>query len=526
MNIRNYFAALRSADSNDGAAQQQNTQQVEEAALPPPENNIAHEQEAQQHTEDQMEANHFEEQEDEVTDDSWEDIPLSMSETVHEHGRKATGIVKEQMEKLKRPREKEIAEAAFRRGQFWCNPPKRSISDIHTCWKDFYQMKVFNWFPDAMMPLGWKLSCPNCGDYCKKNGKSNPSRLVFGMFENYILNAPQRYECVQCLKKATEQKNAGVAKKERTKYTFLSTDFEVLAQIEEENPALLLEFPCTLSAINGIDNELMDLIVFNASKSIGPSAMSDMLLSFHEKRWNEKEIKWLAHMKSRILQPLPSDRKYDRDLVEKCPSYFSEELCGSIPSSKYLVLMFNRYVTAKRQYFDSEVLKCCKRSTLISLDASYKVGKLLMKYGKEKMYDTLHTMVNEFGQIVQQKFSNGDSHDELEENLAHLNSLGLDPSLVFTDNPERDRSMLQRVFPKLSDGINEDAFRKARTEAGSSGNPILPTRGKYIYLYKASNSEYALKSLMEKLDDADDGEKLISIDAGEKFQCYSLCQIT
>lgn len=47
-----------------------------------------------------MEANHFEEQEDEVTDDSLEDIPLSMSETVHEHGRKATGIVKEQMEKL------------------------------------------------------------------------------------------------------------------------------------------------------------------------------------------------------------------------------------------------------------------------------------------------------------------------------------------------------------------------------------------------------------------------------------------
>ena len=138
--------------------------------------------------------------------------------------------------------------------------------------------------------------------------------------------------------------------------------------------------------------------------------MSDMLLSFHEKRWNEKEIKWLAHLKSRILQPSPNDGQYNRDMVEKCPSYFS--------------------------------------------------GKLLMKFGKEKMYDTLHTMVNEFGQIVQQKFLNGDNHDELEENLLHLNSLGLDPSLVFSDNPERDRSMLQRVFPKLSNGINEEAFKK------------------------------------------------------------------
>lgn len=122
--------------------------------------------------------------------------------------------------------------------------------------------------------------------------------------------------------------------------------------------------------------------------------MSDMLLSFHEKRWNKKEIKWLAHLKSRILQPSPNDGQYNRDLVEKCPSYFSEKLCGSIPSSKYLILMSNRYVTAKRQYFDSEVLKCCKTSTLVSLNASYEVGKLLMKYGKEKMYDTLHTMVN------------------------------------------------------------------------------------------------------------------------------------
>lgn len=192
--------------------------------------------------------------------------------------------------------------------------------------------------------------------------------------------------------------------------------------------------------------------------------MSDMLLSFHKKRWNEKEIKWLAYLKSRILQePSPNDGQYNRDLVEKSPSYFSEKLCGSIPSSKYLILMSNRYVTAKRQCFDSEVLKCCKRSTLVSLHASYKVGKLLMKYGKEKMY----TMVNEFHQIVQQKFLNGDNHDELEENLLHLNSLGLDPSLVFSDNPERDRSMLQRVFPKLSNGINEEAFRKARTEAGS-----------------------------------------------------------
>lgn len=34
-----------------------------------------------------MEANNFEEQEDELRDDNWEDISLSISKTVHEHGR-------------------------------------------------------------------------------------------------------------------------------------------------------------------------------------------------------------------------------------------------------------------------------------------------------------------------------------------------------------------------------------------------------------------------------------------------------
>ncbi len=82
---------------------------------------------------------------------------------------------------------------------------------------------------------------------------------------------------------ANDEEAKGIPQKQRTQYTFLSTD------VEEENPSLMLEFPCILSAINGLDKDLMELVVFNASKSISPSAMANALISFHENRWNEKE---------------------------------------------------------------------------------------------------------------------------------------------------------------------------------------------------------------------------------------------
>ncbi len=44
-----------------------------------------------------------------------------------------------------------------------------------------------------------------------------------------------------------------------------------------------------------------------------------------------------------------------------------------------------------------------------------------MKYGSEdKNYDTVHTIINEYTEIIAQKFLNGDSHNELRSNLIRL----------------------------------------------------------------------------------------------------------
>ena len=82
------------------------------------------------------------------------------------------------------PQKKEKARLQFQKGNFWTGAKKQSTQDIHKCWPDFFEMRVFNWFPETRMPCGWKLSCPNCGNYCQKNGKTNRPRVIYGMFEN------------------------------------------------------------------------------------------------------------------------------------------------------------------------------------------------------------------------------------------------------------------------------------------------------------------------------------------------------
>jgi hypothetical protein len=52
------------------------------------------------------------------------------------------------------------------------------------------------------------------------HGKNNPPRLIYGEHENYLLNAPQRYYCGRCARIAKEQKQVGVERKRRMKFTW------------------------------------------------------------------------------------------------------------------------------------------------------------------------------------------------------------------------------------------------------------------------------------------------------------------
>ena len=93
-----------------------------------------------------------------------------------------------------------------------------SGGDLKKAWKCFFNLRVFNWHPEAVLGGDWKPSCVTCGqsDKVKENTKCQPARLVYDRHDNYLLNAPIRYACSRCSKDAKRQKACGISRKDRT----------------------------------------------------------------------------------------------------------------------------------------------------------------------------------------------------------------------------------------------------------------------------------------------------------------------
>ena len=107
----------------------------------------------------------------------------------------------------------------------------------------------------------------------------------------------------------------------------------------------------------------------------------------------------------------------DRSTIEKCPEYFSSKLGGCVPSGTWMVDTFCSYLAQKRSYFDSECIRRAQTTKILAIDASYKVPKWMMKWGSDRIYDALHSGTNEYNEIVVQRFSTSDNHEELGNNL-------------------------------------------------------------------------------------------------------------
>ena len=79
----------------------------------------------------------------------------------------------------------------------------------------------------------------------------------------------------------------------------------------------------------------------------------------------------------------------------------------------------------------------------------------MMKWGTHRIYDTLHSGTNEYNEIVMQRFSTSDNHQELGDNLSSLHLLGLNPFLTFSDDPLRDETLLKKMFRNLRNDDND-----------------------------------------------------------------------
>ena len=404
-------------------------------------------------------------------------------------------------------------------GILWNHPPTMIVkvkSSLETCWLDFFRMSVFNWIPEVIIGDDWSF-CPNCGEKLSKNGHTNPPLLVFGQNENYLLNSPQKYVCIDCRDNSKDRQNH----EPKLAYNFTSTTSEILQQIGDRYPEIMDLFPCHITHQNAIDKKLMNLIIHNAVKGIGPIATRESLVAWHELEWQKRENLWANFALKKLNQPTINQRNIDRADIEKCPHYFSLELGGCVPGGSWMVQMFCSTVQKMCHYYDSECIKRAKTSKVIAIDASYKVPKWMMKWGSGRIYDALHSGTNEYNEIIMQRFSTSDNHEELSSNLKNLSELGVNPYLCFSDDPSRDESILKKTFSNLGDYIedsDDESTDKDDLQELTSTKTIM-------YLHTYDNALTILSQFVEDVNDAikqrTTDKVIISLDTGELLSFFT-----
>ena len=218
-------------------------------------------------------------------------------------------------------------------GMLWDIPPtliKKTKAPMQLSWLDFFQFRIFNWIPEAIIDKDWRPLCPN-----SRNGHTNPPLLVFDLCNNYWLNSPNKYVCQTC----EDFTNSCNNEEDKRKFNLTSTSSKILQQIGASYPELMDMFPCETSHKNTIDKKLMNLIIHSAVKGVGPSAFRDNIISFHQLEWQKRENQWAQYVLKYLNQPFVFGAVHRNDIV-KCPEYFSLQLGGCVPSAKWLLQMF------------------------------------------------------------------------------------------------------------------------------------------------------------------------------------------
>lgn len=455
------------------------------------------------------------------------DEPVADEANLHEKGKKIRNS-----ENLRHQREciesNEYYEKAYKNirsnGTCWDIPPtivKKVSSDAKTCWKDFFKLRVFNFIPQAMIGEHWRPKCPCCKHKMTRHAKDVPPRLVFDQFDNYWLNAPDRYRCDNCIDYNNSIKDDPT--KEKRQVTHVSTNDAIMTQIQNSFPEVTDAFPCYLTKKNAIDKKLMETVVHNAVKGVGPHAMAENIVAWHQLHWQKQELQWARSLIKRLAQP--SLTPIIRSDIEKCPHYFSEALGGCTPSGQWLVDILCTIIEENRPYYDSECIKRAILSKILAIDASYKVPKWMMLWGVSRIYEALLSGTNEYNEVIFQCFSTSDNHQELGANLRMLESLGLNPYLAFTDDPGRDEVLLHEIFSNLRNGSDEKD-----TEDIPKDLVELQSEKKILYLYRYQDALDTLSrfrnDLETELANSTNQKVKISLDAGMiYYDIYSVSTI-
>jgi hypothetical protein len=250
----------------------------------------------------------------------------------------------------------------------------------------------------------------------------------------------QNYYCNSCKKK------------------FTLTSPKVFAQLPLE---IQDQFPAILTKRSAITKEMVRELSMMVDSSVGPGPVARIIRERHAIRHDLKKRTYFRCVSSRIqsdkIQPkLFGINYYPSENRKKIPlfSMFDDPLgyAGFTPSAPFVLQMLLKDVMMKRKFYDMEVQR--RPGCVLKIDHSFKVVSHMKQLNGKKLFEALHTVVNEYEEIRSQQLVQSTSHDQLREPLMALyKTLQLHGrelvKLVYTDVCDKDRPFLLEIWPSL-----------------------------------------------------------------------------
>ena len=126
--------------------------------------------------------------------------------------------------------------------------------------------------------------------------------------------------------------------------------------------------------------------------------------------------------------------------------------CGFVPSEGYLRDVYNKFMEARRDLYDKEMMKIS--GNILKGDHSFKLAKRIVSVEHQHVFDAVYSVTNELGQIRGQYLTSSKSHSQIEPGLVGigegLRKMGYQqPKLYFTDDADRTRAFWNRCFHRF-----------------------------------------------------------------------------
>ncbi|KAF8057791.1 hypothetical protein FPV67DRAFT_1786257 [Lyophyllum atratum] len=378
---------------------------------------------------------------------------------------------------------------------FWIHPPEpvASLSRHQFDLPTLYRPRIYLWLPHFFVA---ELRCPHCGNVLEKNGAAAPRRITDAEDSFYIVT--WKYYC---------RKNC--------KATFRGWSPKIMSSLP---PYLSLAFPAILSQRGGLSRQVMSQLRVGNQHKMGPSGVRSLLLESHTLRFNVLQAQYLESVFELVSAQQRVSGQVQSSLHEfftakNIPSFGdfgdSQNYAGFVPSERYLSRMMNRAIELDE--VDANQHTACLAPDQIAIDDSHKVNRHIATVDGVPIFNALWTcMTSRY--IRAQTLAFTKAHEERIGPLSgvadSVKLYGFDgPQVAFSDDPVKDKKLLQSAFPCLSKNLTPVAAAYGLKELN------LPSTTTVSWLSTSDLTESAISSLMAPLDSSPDEHICVSLDA-------------